>query len=150
MNASPNHERDDPSSAALARRHLRLGWWALLVFLTLGAMLESLHGFKIQLYLAVTSETRRLLWTLAHAHGTLLAIVNIAFALSLGSLPGLTGASRSFASRLLCAATVLLPLGFFLGGAVIHDGDPGLGVLLVPPAALFLLVAVYLIARGVR
>ncbi len=146
MNARPDPSPDN--AAALARRHLRLGWWALLVFLCLGAVLESLHGFKVQLYLAVTSETRRLLWTLAHAHGTLLALVNISFALSLPSLTGLTAAARSLASRLLCAATVLLPAGFFLGGAVVHEGDPGLGVLLVPPAALFLLVAVLLIARA--
>lgn len=148
MNARPESSPDD--AARLARRHLRVGWWALLVFLCLGAVLESLHGFKVQLYLAVTNETRRLLWTLAHAHGTLLALLNIAFALSLASLPGLGATARSLASRFLVAATVLLPAGFFLGGAVVHEGDPGLGVLLVPPAALFLLVAVFLIARGSR
>ena len=31
----------------IARRHHLIGWWALLLFLTLGIALETLHGFKI-------------------------------------------------------------------------------------------------------
>ena len=62
----------------LADRNLRFGWWALLFFLSLGAVLETLQGFKIGWYLDVGNETRRLMFTLAHAHGTLLALVNIA------------------------------------------------------------------------
>ena len=42
-----------------ARRHLRVGWWSLLAFATLGLALESLHGFKVRAYLDVSSETRR-------------------------------------------------------------------------------------------
>ena len=132
------------------RAHLRFGWWSLLVFLSLGALLEALHGFKIQLYLSVANETRRLLWTLAHAHGTLLSVIHIIFALTLPVVPGLSGRSRQLASRCLFGATVLLPGGFFLGGAFIHDGDPGLGILLVPPAVLLLVIAVFLVARGTK
>jgi hypothetical protein len=62
----------------LADRNLRFGWWSLLVFLSLGAVLEALHGFKIGWYVDVGNETRRLMFTLAQAHGTLLALVNIA------------------------------------------------------------------------
>ena len=116
--------------------------WAL----CLGAALEVMHAFKVQWYLAEASETRRLLWTLAHAHGTLLALVNIAFGVTLPMLGGFGGAARTLASRLLYAATLLLPTGFFLGGTFIRDGDPGLGVLLVPLGALFLLVSVGFIA----
>ena len=63
----------DPEDPTLdrARLHLRFGWWSLLVFMTLGLMLEALHAFKMGVYLDVSSETRRLLWTLAHAHGAL-------------------------------------------------------------------------------
>ncbi len=35
----------DEPTRAYSRRHLRFGWWSLLVFLTLGIALESLHGF---------------------------------------------------------------------------------------------------------
>jgi len=72
------------------RLHLRVGWWSLLVFLTLGLVLEALHGFKLGWYLDVSNQTRPLMWTQAHAHGTLLAMVNIAFALTAArlALPG--------------------------------------------------------------
>lgn len=46
-----------------------------------------LHGFKVGLYLDVDHSARRHMWTLAHTHGTLLALVNIAFALSLERSP---------------------------------------------------------------
>ena len=35
----------------LARRHHLFGWCGLLVFLSLGAALETLHGFKLGFYL---------------------------------------------------------------------------------------------------
>ena len=42
----------------LVRRHLRLGWWCLLLFLTLGLLLDALHGFKLGYYLDVSNATR--------------------------------------------------------------------------------------------
>ena len=68
-----------------SRRHLRIGWWSLFVFAALGLMLESFHGFKVRAYLDVSNETRRLMWRLAHAHGTLLGVVHILFGLMLGN-----------------------------------------------------------------
>ena len=70
-----------------AVQHARLGWWLLLLFLSLGLILEGLHGFKVRWYLDVSNELRRLMLTLAHAHGTLLALVHIAFAFTLRSWP---------------------------------------------------------------
>src|SRR5215467_3384303 len=125
--------------AALSARHLRFGWWTLAVFLSLGIVLETMHGFKIGWYLNVSNETRRLMWTLAHAHGTLLALVNLAFAATLHMLKNLSARARSWVSGGLLAANVLIPGGFFLGGMVIHAGDPGLGIVLVPLGAFFLL-----------
>ena len=69
----------------IAGRNMRFGWFALLLFATLGIALETMHGFKIGWYLDVGNEVRRLMWRLAHAHGGLLAIVNILFALVAGS-----------------------------------------------------------------
>jgi hypothetical protein len=131
----------------LQRRHLRLGWGALVVYTGLGLLLEVLHGFKIPWYLSVATETRRLMWTLAHAHGTLLGLVNLALAATVALLAPVRGRALQLASSLLASATVLLPLGFFLGGVFVHGGDPGLGSLLVPPGALLLLVALVLIWR---
>jgi hypothetical protein len=132
------------------RRHLRFGWWSLLVFLTLGIVLETLHGFKVGAYLNVSNSTRRLLWTLAHAHGTALALVHIAFAVTANQLGGWIGRARAFASVSLMASSILLPGGFFLGGLVIYGGDPGLGILLVPLGAIFLFLAVLLCAMATK
>ena len=126
----------------LADRNLRFGWWSLLVFLSLGGVLEALHGFKIGWYVDVGNETRRLMFTLAHAHGTLLALVNIVVGLTVRILDRF--ALRSSVSFALIWAAILLPAGFFLGGIVIYDGDPGLGVWLVPIGAALLF---YCIAR---
>jgi hypothetical protein len=130
------------------RRHLRFGWWSLFVFATLGLSLELLHGFKVRAYLDVSNETRRLMWTLAHAHGTLLALVHVVFGLCVATFPDFGARSLRLISRSLMAASVLLPGGFFLGGIAFYSGDPGLGVLLVPVGAVALLTAVFYLAGG--
>jgi len=130
----------------LARRHHLVGWWALLAFLTLGIVLETLHGFKADLYLDPANRVRRLMWTLAHAHGTLLAVVNIAFAAGLTAFGTWTPRGLKLASFFLFDALVLLPVGFFLGGVGPSEGDPASGVLLVPVGALLLLAGVALTA----
>ena len=90
---------DDASAQGRAsRRHLRFGWWALAVFAGLGMTLELLHGFKANVYLDVSNEPRRLMWTLAHAHGAAIAIINIAYGLTLESV---TATSHDAASRAL-------------------------------------------------
>jgi hypothetical protein len=127
-------------------RHLRFGWWSLFAFLTLGVVLETLHGFKIGWYLDADADIRRLMFTLAHAHGTLLALVNIALGLTLRAVDGFT-LSKS-ASRAISWGALILPVGFLLGGFFIHDGDPGFGVLLVPVGALLLVYGVGCAARS--
>lgn len=147
---SPQAAPSQPAAdlAALSRRHLRFGWWSLLVFLSLGVVLESLHGFKVGWYLNVSNETRRLMFTLAHAHGTLLALINIAFAVTTPLLTLWTARRRQLAGSCLLAASVLVPGAFLLGGLNVHAGDPGLGILLLPPGALLLFIAVFLTARA--
>jgi len=139
---------EDPASCA--RRHLRIGWSLLLIFLTLGIVLESLHGFKVGWYVNASNEVRQVMWRLAHAHGTLLGLVHIAFAATLTIMPSMAEPSRRLASRCLVAASILLPAGFFFGGIAIYGGDPGLGILLVPVGALLLLSAVLVVARAVH
>ena len=131
-----------------ALRHARFGWWSLLVFATAGLVLETIHGFKVRAYLDVSNETRRLMWTLAHAHGTLLAIVHVVFGLTVRS--GFVRPDRDLRaiSLTLMAASVLLPGGFFLGGIAFFSGDPGLGIMLLPVGAVLLLAAVFSIARA--
>jgi hypothetical protein len=139
----------DSATPDYSRRHLRLGWSILLVYAALGLVLESLQGFKVAAYLDVSNDTRRTMWRLAHTHGTLLGAINVLFALTLRSSPAtVAGAARI--SMALIAATVLLPVGFFLGGVVFYAGDPGLGVLLVPLGGVLLLLALFWIASRCR
>jgi hypothetical protein len=120
----------------------------MLLFASLGLLLESLHGFKVGAYLDVSNETRRLMWRLAHAHGALLGVVHILFGLNAQSA-GDAGLPRAgLISTSLIGAAVLLPGGFFLGGVAFYSGDPGLGIVLVPPGAILLLVALFFLGRA--
>ena len=143
------HKNGSSFCQQLCHRHLIVGWWSLLVFLALGIVLETLHGFKLSSYLGVDAETRRFMWTLAHSHGTLLALVHIAYAHTLTKLPESVSRSQNWASLCLIGAGLLMPIGFFLGGLFYYAGDPGLGILLVPPGAGLLLAGVALVARAV-
>lgn len=143
--------RREPRPAApgtsLTDRHLRIGWWALAGFGAAGLLLETLHGFKAGFYLDVANDTRRLMWTLGHAHGTLLGLVHLAFAWTIeGGRRDAAVATR--AGGALTASTVLLPGGFFLGGIRFYAGDPGVGIVLVPVGAVLLIYAAVLAARG--
>ena len=146
--AQPGKEKTDEMALTIRRQKLQLGWWALCAFLILGLVLEALHGFKSGLYLDVQNETRRLMWTLAHAHGGLIAIVNIIFGLAVPFMPGFVGSAREWASRCLTGGLIAMPAGFFLGGVFIHGGDPGLGIVLAPLGGVLVGVGVFLTARG--
>jgi hypothetical protein len=134
----------------LARRHHFIGWGGLLVFLSVGALLETLHGFKIGFYLDPQHKLRRELWTLGHAHGTLLALIHIAFAVGLVHFGRWNAARLRLASFFLLDALLLMPAGFFLGGLTHSESDPALGVLLVPVGAILLFCAVILVLSSAR
>jgi hypothetical protein len=123
--------------------NLRAGFLALCVFTTLGLGLEALHGLKLGFYLSVDNETRRLLWRLAHAHGALLGLVNVCYALAARAWPRLADA---LAARALLSALILMPLGFLLGGAFAHAGDPGISVGLAAAGGVALLFGLLRIA----
>ena len=142
--------KDPPLDAAgreegLAHRHRRFGWTALFVWMCGGLVLELFHGFKQAGYLL--DPLRRELWTLAHFHGSLLSVVNLVY-VRWAEAPGLSAAARERASRALIAGSVLMPVGFLIGGLFHYEGDPGLGIALAPLGALALLYPVALQARG--
>ena len=78
------------------------------------------------------------MWRLAHAHGTFMGIVHLVFAWSTTLLPSWTISAQRMAGSLLTAASVLIPGGFFLGGLWHYEGDPGLGIVLLPIGAILL------------
>ena len=116
---------------------LRTGWALLAIALPLGVTLEALHGFKVQAYLA--SEVRREMWRLAHAHGTLLGILCLVFAAV--AEKHLSDAARGSIAKLTRWGAVLMPLGFFAGGILNSEGDPSLGIVLVPIGGVLLVIA---------
>jgi hypothetical protein len=124
------------------RKTLRTGWLLLAIALPFGVTLEALHGFKVQAYLA--SEMRREMWRLAHAHGTLLGILCLVFAAVAEN--HVAAPIRARAAAMIRWGAVLMPLGFFLGGVLNSEGDPSLGILLVPAGALLLMVALVRVA----
>lgn len=119
------------------------GWLLLAVSLPMGVILEALHGFKVQAYLG--SEMRRELWRLAHAHGTLLGILCLVFVAL--TPQHITEGARASIARLVRWGAVLMPLGFFLGGILNSEGDPSLGIALLPVGAALLVVAMIRCAR---
>ena len=132
-----------PTSIAKA---LRTGWILLATSLPLGLTLEALHAFKVRGFLE--SALRREMWRLAHAHGTLLALLLIGFAAV--AERHLASERHGLISRDLRLGAILMPLGFFLGGVLNGEGDPSLGILLVPVGALCLIVALVRAALATR
>jgi hypothetical protein len=123
---------------------IRQGWISLAAWIVFGLLIEGLIGFRSPVLL--DDSTRRDMFRLAHAHGTLLNLVLIAAAICarldlirLGSITSLG----------LRSAVVLLPAGFLLAGIWHFKDDPGLGILLVPIGAVLLLAVALGIAFSV-
>ncbi len=140
------NEPAPPSPDVAVARALRTGWILLAVWLPLGVTLEVLLAFKAQGYLQ--SELRRELWRLAHAHGAGLGLLLLVFAAL--APRWLAPEARAKVARELRLGAVLLPLGFFLGGVLNREGDPSLGIALVPLGALLLLIALARAAAATR
>jgi hypothetical protein len=115
-------------------RARRFGFASLFCWASVGLALETLHGFKLALYL--DQAMRRELLRLAHAHGVGLSLVVLAYA-AVGVVD-----ERSLAhGKRLRAASVLVPVGFALSSVGTSESDPGVMIVLVPLGALLLLWA---------
>ena len=109
--------------------------YSLAGFIALGFALEFALGFRVRFVVDGSQETTRTFLRLAHAHGTLLAIVRL---VSLGN---------QRPNRLVTAAMYLVPAGFFLGALGAREGDPSPLIALVPVGAVLLLVGLVQTAR---
>jgi hypothetical protein len=113
---------------------IRQGWISLAAWIVFGLLIEGLIGFRSPVLL--DDSTRRDMFRLAHAHGTLLNLVLIAAAICARLDLIRFGRVTSLGLR---AAVVLLPGGFLLGGIWHFKDDPGVAILLVPVGAVLLL-----------
>lgn len=123
-------------------RLLRSGWIGILAYLLVGMGLEVLHGWKVPWYLDVGQSSRRLMWTLAHTHGTLFSVVAVAASVSLPWARANASKAAGWIAWGVMGGQILMPLGFFLGGLWLRAGEPGVGVFLVPVGAVMMLIGV--------
>jgi len=129
----------------LRRTHQIWGWTGLALFAGVGLTLEAFNGLKAGFYLDAVNALRREFWRLGHAHGTLLSIVQIAYASALAQ-GWLREERGSLASFLLRGALVLMPVGFLLGGVAPSESDPWVGIWLVPVGGVFLVLGAAIVA----
>jgi ABC-type multidrug transport system permease subunit len=116
-------------------------WFGFLFWMSMGLLFEGLIGFRAPVYLQ--DPVRRELFRLAHAHGTLLCVMLLIINLYL--VKGLVSPPK-LAIRALQAGTIIMPLGFLLGGAWHYESDPGLLIFLAPVGALLVIFGVMAIA----
>ncbi len=116
------------------------GWIGVVVWMTLGLLLEGLIAYRAPSYLE--DIQRRELFRLAHAHGTALSGLLVLAGLTLQQLKGFP----KLAALALHVGSLLMPLGFLLAGISHPEGDPGLGIWLVPPGALLMIFGVAALA----
>ena len=119
-----------------ADRHLRLSLATTAIFLAMGLWLEAMLGLRTQAL--VDDPLRREFLRLGHAHGALLALLNVVLGLAMTRLRTPT----AWATRIRVAAllgALLVGLGFLGGGLWHGPTDPGPLVLAVPAGAMLLL-----------
>jgi hypothetical protein len=116
------------------------GWIGVAVWMTLGLLLEGLIGYRAPSYLE--DAQRRELFRLAHAHGAALNSLLVLAGLTLQQLKGFP----KLAALALRVGSLLMPLGFLLAGLSHPEGDPGLGIWLVPPGALLMIFGIVALA----
>lgn len=122
----------------LPSTHLRASLWSLVGFLAMGMWLEAMLGLRVSGF--VQDGLQRDFLRLGHAHGGLLALVNVGLGWALERL----ATPRGWASRIRLASWsggLLVGLGFMGGGLWHGPTDPGPLVLLVPAGALMLLAS---------
>jgi hypothetical protein len=127
------------------KRALLQGWLSVAVWMGFGLLLEGLLGYKIPGYLQ--DLQRRELFRLAHTHGTFLGLVLLVSALIAQRM---NIAPPHAARAALRIGTVLMPIAFLLAGIWHYEGDPGLAIWLVPPAALLVIFGAVAFALACR
>lgn len=117
------------------------GLVGIAVWMSFGLLLEGLIAFRIPDYLS--DPVTREMFRLAHAHGTLLSLVLVAV--------GLTGRSGYIAApnigkMALHIGSVVMPVGFMLGGIGNYESDPNPLVFFAPLGGIMVIFGIVISA----
>jgi len=119
----------------------RQGWIGIAVWMSFGLLIEGLIGFRSPAYLQ--DSVRRELFRLAHTHGTVLSILLLVCVLYLAKNYVDPPAAAVWSLRI---GTVLMPVGFLLGGIWHYESDPGILIFLAPLGGLMIIFGMIAIA----
>lgn len=120
------------------RAHLRATLALLALFVASGLWLEANLGLRLA---GITADPlRREFLRLGHAHGGVLAILNLGLAFAMDRLQTPAAWARKIRWASL-TGVVLVAGGFVVGGLTHGPTDPGPAVLVVPAGAMCLLLA---------
>lgn len=113
------------------------GLIGIAVWMAFGLLLEGLIAFRVPDYLS--DPITREMFRLAHAHGTLLSLILVA--VGLASRAELI-APPKVADWMLRIGSIVMPVGFMLGGIGNSANDPSPLVFLAPVGGLMLIFGI--------
>lgn len=124
----------EPNIENVVSNLLFQGWAGVAIWMSFGLLLEGLLGFRAPAYLQ--DSVRRELFQLAHTHGTVLSLVLLFAAFTLKNN---LVAANNLAILALRIGSILMPLGFLLGGMFHPKDDAGIGIFLAPIGGLMII-----------
>jgi hypothetical protein len=122
-----NNKLEEIQSKINVQSLLMQSFIGIAAWMSFGLLLEGFLGFRVSGYMS--DLARREMFRLAHTHGTLLSILLLISALTISS--NLVYPNK-FAILSLRIGTILMPLGFLLGGIWTNKEEPNLLVFLAP------------------
>jgi hypothetical protein len=130
-------EAEKPETARDYSSLLFHGLVGIAVWMSFGLLLEGLIAFRIPDYLS--DPVTREMFRLAHAHGTLLSLVLVAVGLSANA----DYISPANAGKLaLHIGSVMMPVGFMLGGIGNYESDPNPLVFFAPLGGIMVIFGI--------
>jgi vacuolar-type H+-ATPase subunit I/STV1 len=114
-------------------------------WMSFGLLLEGFIGFRVSGYMSV--PIRREMFQLAHTHGTLLSLLLLVSTLTISKelvYP------NKFATLSLRIGTILMPLGFLLGGIQPNKDEPNALVFLAPIGGILVIFGIINFAFSIK
>ena len=119
----------------------RQGWIGIAFWMSFGLLVEGLIGFRAPVYLQ--DPVRRELFRLAHTHGTVLSMLLLIVVVYLAKNFIVPPLAALWSLRI---GTILMPVGFLLGGIWHYESDPGTLIFFAPVGGLMIILGVLAIA----